>query len=331
MTIKDVARKANVSVATVSRVLNNLGGYTEETRQRVLNVIEETGYTRNAVARGLITKTTSTVGVLVPNVSTLFFAEILNGIENLAHKNNYCVVVCNTGEDGNRTLAYMKVLSERQMDGIIIASLNIKDEHIKAIESLNIPCIMVSTMSYRLQFPYVKVDDRQAAYSATRYLIDKGHRSIAMISGTQDDKTAGSPRVEGYRQALMDFNIPYDEKLVAYGDFGYKSGIRCMEELLSGGRKFTALFAASDDMAVGAMSVAFKNGIAIPDELSVIGYDNTRVAEMSIPPLTSVSQPLYAMGEKAMEKLLIMMKTGKRVESIIMPHEIVERSTVKPV
>ncbi|GIM27711.1 LacI family transcriptional regulator [Clostridium polyendosporum] len=330
-TIKDVARKANVSVATVSRILNGLDGYSEETKVKVLSVVEELGYQRNAIARGLVMKNTSTIGVLLPDVATNFYAAILNGIEDTAHQNDYSVVVCNTGVNGVRALDYIKVLGERQVDGIIIISINITEELYKAIELLKIPYILVSTMSFRFQMPYVKVDDQQAAYSATQYLIKKGHKDIAMISGDKDktDPIAGKPRVNGYIQALQDYGLKVNSKLIKYGDFSYESGIKCMEELLEETEKFTAVFAASDEMAVGALSVAYQRKIIIPDELSIIGYDNTKVAEMAIPPLTTVAQPLYEMGKKAMQKILKTIETNEKPESTILPHSIVERSTVK--
>lgn len=331
ITIKDVAKKAEVSVATVSRILNGLDGYTDETKVRVLKVIEETGYQPNAIARGLITKNSRMIGVLVPNVSTIFYAEVLNGIEDTAHKNGYSVVICNTDIEGARTIDYLKVLTARQVDGLVFTSLPVNEDYYKAISSINIPSILVSTVYDRYQIPYVKVDDRQAAYTATQYLIEKGHTKIAMISGNKEDQVAGITRVNGYIQALHDYGLYVDERLIKYGKFSYPSGIECMEALLSEGQHFTAVFAASDNMAVGALSVAYKKGIIVPDELSVIGYDNTLVAEMSIPPLTVVSQPLYRMGEKAMENLLSMFKTGKKADNIIMPHKIIERDSVKQI
>lgn len=329
ITIKDVAKKSGVSVATVSRILNGLEGYSPETKQHVLKVIEELGYKRNAIARGLATKTTSTIGVLIPDVSTSFHGEILRGIEDEAHQHNYSVVLCNAGHIGNRTPDYLRVLEERQVDAIIIVSINITDEIYNILQGLNIPYILVSTNSFKFNIPYVKVDDEKAAYTATKYLIEKGHTNIAMISGSLDDLNAGAPRVAGYKKALLDSGITLDESLIKYGSFSYNSGIECMNELLDENKKFTAVFAASDDMAVGVLNVAYKNNIRIPDELSVVGYDNTQTAAMAIPPLTTVGQPLYDLGKKSIEKVLTMLNTSNMVESSIMPHKIIERDSVK--
>lgn len=328
-TIRHVAKEANVSVATVSRVVNDLGGYSDETKENILKIIKEIGYERNELARGLATKTTNTIGVLVPSVSTIFFAEILNGIEEVAHKNNYSVIVCNTGINGKRTLEYLKVLSAKRVEGIILTSSPLNEEYYKTVINMKIPCVLVSTMSYKFPLPYVKVDDKQASYAATQYLIDNGHKKIAMISGDMDDSIAGVPRVNGYLQALSDYGLEINKSLIKYGDFGYKSGRLCMEELLKENNEFTAIFASSDDMAVGALSEAYAKGIKIPDEISIIGYDNTQVAEMAIPPLTTVAQPLYSMGEKAVEKLFSIIENNEDIQSTIMMHKIIERSTVK--
>lgn len=329
-TIKDVAKKAKVSVATVSRVVNNLPGYSEKTKEKVLKAIEELGYKPNAVARGLVSKRTKTIGVLFPNVSSMFASEILNGIEDTAHELDHSVIVCNTDSNGIRTMKYLQVLNEKRVDGIIYTSEALTEEYYQAISALQIPVVLVSTASYRYPLPYIKVDDKHAAYSATEYLIKNGHRKIGMISGTKDDPIAGTPRVEGYKQALKDNGIAIDEKRIAYGnDFGHQTGLTCMEQLIKIAPEVTAIFAASDEIAIGALSAAYKLGIKIPEEISIIGYDNLKIAEMSIPPLTTVEQPLYEMGQMASKMLLNMLETGEMLENRIMPHKIIERKTVK--
>lgn len=331
-TIKDVAKKANVSIATVSRILNDLPGYSKSTKEKVLKAIEELGYQPNAVARGLVSKRTKTIGVLFPNVSSMFSSEILNGIEDTAHELDHSVIISNTDSNGVRTMKYLQVLKEKRVDGIIFTSEILKKEYYDVLVEMNIPIVLVSTASYRYPLPYLKVDDKHAAYSATEYLINNGHRKISMISGTKDDPVAGVPRVEGYKQALQDYGIPFEENRIAYGtDFGFKTGKECMEQLLSGASDSTAIFAASDEIAIGALSIAYERGIKIPDELSIIGYDNLKIAEMSVPPLTTVAQPLYEMGKTAAKMLLKMIRTGKKEESRIISHKIIERQTVKKI
>ena len=328
-TIKDVATRANVSVATVSRVVNNLDGYSDETKEKVLEAIKELGYQRNAIARGLVTKTTKTIGVLIPIVSAYLYAEILNGIEEKANENGYGIFLCNTGVNGVRAINYIKMLGERQVDAIIVVSLTINDEYYNLLNSLKIPYILVSTLSYKYKIPYIKVDDQQAAYTATQFLIEKGHTKIALISGGKEDKISGITRVNGYRNALQDYDININENIIKYGDFTYNSGIMCMENLLQEKEDFTAVFATSDEMALGALSVMHRNKIEVPEKISIIGYDNTLIAQMSNPPLTTVAQPLYEMGVKAFAKILSVLETGNSGDNVILSHKIVERETVK--
>ena len=277
----------------------------------------------------MVTKTTKTIGVLIPIVSAYLYAEILNGIEEKANENGYGIFLCNTGVNGVRAINYIKMLGERQVDAIIVVSLTINDEYYNLLNSLKIPYILVSTLSYKYKIPYIKVDDQQAAYTATQFLIEKGHTKIALISGGKEDKISGITRVNGYRNALQDYDININENIIKYGDFTYNSGIMCMEDLLQEKEDFTAVFATSDEMALGALSVMHRNKIEVPEKISIIGYDNTLIAQMSNPPLTTVAQPLYEMGVKAFAKILSVLETGNSGDNVILSHKIVERETVK--
>ncbi|HET7627655.1 MAG TPA: LacI family DNA-binding transcriptional regulator [Bacillales bacterium] len=329
-TIKDVAKKAKVSTATVSRILNDLPGYSAKTKEKVLQAIEELGYQPNAVARGLIMKKTRTIGVLFPDVSNSFASEILNGIEDACNEMGHSVIVCNTASNGIRTKKYLQVLNEKRVDGIIYTSEMMKDEYHDIIQKMNVPVMLLSSVSYKHQLPYVRVDDRHAVYNGTEYLIKKGHEKIGMISGPKTDLIAGLPRVEGFQSALKENGLAHGEPLVEYADgFGFKDGVVALPKLLRKNKDLTAVVIASDEMAVGAISAAYRMGVKIPEQLSIIGYDNLPVSEMSIPPLTTIEQPLYEMGSKSAELLLKMIQTGEGVESVIMRHHIVERESVR--
>lgn len=327
-TIKDVAKLAGVSVATVSRVLNDLPGYSEETRAKVLNAVTELGYQPNAIARGLVNKRTQTIGVLFPSVSSAFSSEILHGIEEAAQEHGYSVVVCNTAEDGKRTMKYLQVLREKQVDGIILSSGVLKEEYYETLRKMGIPVVLVASKSEYADIPYVKVDDHQAAYDACTYLIQQGHRRIGMISGPAHDVIAGEPRIAGFRAALADHGLPVDEAPVLDGRFSFAGGCKAAEELLRQAPEVTAVFAAGDEMAIGVISTALRLGVAVPAQLSVIGYDNLKLAEMSYPPLTTVAQPLAGMGRLAASKLLTRIETGQPEASEFVPHQVVERGTV---
>ncbi|MEF2969132.1 LacI family DNA-binding transcriptional regulator [Paenibacillus sp. M1] len=328
-TIKDVAKKVGVSVATVSRVLNNLPGYSEDTKRKVLQAVEELGYQPNAIARGLVNKRTETIGVLFPSVSSSFSSLILHGIESVAQEHNYSVIVCNTAEDGKRTMKYLQLLREKQVDGIIFSSGLLEPEYNEVVRAMNVPLVLVATKSEFDDVPYIKVDDRQAAYDAAEYLIRRGHRRIAMIGGAESDRIAGQPRYEGFRQALRDHGIPLREELMQDGGFTFDGGLRAAERLLTAAPDVTAVFAAADEMAIAVISAAAKLGIAVPEQLSVVGYDDLKLAEMSNPPLTTVAQPLREMGELASRKLIAMLDSGAPAASEILPHRIIERQTVR--
>jgi LacI family transcriptional regulator len=325
-----VAKRANVSIATVSRIVNNQTGYSEKTKKKVLEAIEELGYQPNAVARGLINRRTHTIGVLFPKLSSTFVTDLLSGIEKATHEAGSSLIVCHTESNGEKTMKYLQLLNEKRIDGIIFTSAPLIDEYYQYIRKMNVPLVLLSTESYVYNVPYVKVNDRHAAYTATQYLIKQGHKNIGMISGNKNDLIAGRPRIDGFIRALQDHNLPYDEKkIVTNQGFSFSDGLGSLNTLLDQSPDITAIFAASDELAMGAISAAYQLGIKVPDELSIIGYDNLSIAEMAIPPLTSVAQPLTEMGEVAANMLFEILNHDKVVDSRIMPHQIKERNSVK--
>ena len=329
-TIKDVAKLANVSIATVSRVLNGQSGYSKATEEKVLFAIKELGYKPNAFARGLINKKSNTIGILFPEVSSQFSSKILRGVEEAAHRLDSSVIVCNTASHGKRTMKYLQLLTEKRVDGILFVSETITEEYYDTLDSMQVPVVLISTESYQYPLPFVKVDDKHAAFTATDYLVKMGHSKIGMISGNKKDIIAGQPRIDGYKQALAQKGLAVDDKnIFCSKGFSFEDGFTGLRKLLEQFPDMTAVFAASDALALGAISSAYKLGIKIPEELSIIGYDNLPMAEMAIPPLTTVAQPLEDMGMVAAEMLFMMMEQGARVESRIMPHSVIERESVK--
>ncbi len=325
MTIRDIATKAGVSVATVSRVLNGQSGYSPDTRDRIMQIIEQTGYSRNDLARSLTGKATHSIGVLLPSLTSYFQSDILWGIETASHSQDLSVIICNTDKNGSRTLKYLKTLREKRVDGVIFVSEWLRPEYKSGIESLGTPVVLVSTYSPFFSFPYVKVDDYQASYDAVSYLISKGHRRVGMLSGAETDLIAGKPRLEGYFAALAHNDLEFEHARVAYGDFDYRSGRAAMQALLSNAPDTTAVFAASDEMAVGAMQAVYASGMRVPDDISIVGYDDTLLAEMAHPPLTAVHQPIQKLGSTAVEMLT---STEERPAGMILQHSITERESV---
>lgn len=334
-TIKDVARHANVSIATVSRAINNSPFVSEDAKKRVLQAIEDLKYEPNALARGLVRRKSNTIGVIIPDVSNVVFAEILRGMEDAGHERNINLFIANTVKSQERMLRSLKFLREKQVEGVIFASEEILPEYLKAFHSLSAPVVLVATEAPHYQLPALKVNDYRASEDAVDYLVQYGHKEIGMISGPLDDKIAGVTRYQGYQYALVKHGIVFREANVAFGDYRFHSGRQAFRDLWERNPSLTAVLASSDEMAVGAIVEASKMGIKVPDQLSVIGYDNVKLAEMSNPALTTVGQPLYEMGYKSVDMLFELIEQSqleKKIirtgETIYVPHAIIERESV---
>lgn len=328
-TIKDIARVAGVSTATVSRVINNLGGYNEETEKKVMAVAKSLGYRKNESARSLVQKSTNIIGVIMPDVATTFYGDIVNGIEDVSNEYGYSVILTHAGINGCRINESLNLMGERRVDGIIIVSVELHEAEIELLTSLDIPFILLSTKTNRKNTPYIKVDDFSAAYTAVNYLIENNHRIIGMAGANPVDPIAGTPRINGYIQALTDHGIKVDLNLIKAGDFSFESGKEAMQQFIEDNAPITAVFCASDETALGIISICFENGISVPDDISLVGYDNSTISYMSIPPLTTVSQPFYKMGREGCLKLIGSIQNKTEIESEVIPHDLVVRQSVK--
>lgn len=333
LTIKDVAKHANVSIATVSRVLNNHHWISVEVREKVLNAINELGYRPNALARGLVSHKSNTIGVLIPDVSNYFFAEVFRGIEDAIHERKSNVFICNTDNNEQRMLRYLDFLQEKQVEGFIFTSEPISKSYFDRFLKVGVPLALLSTESSEFHLPAVKVNEFMASKDAVNYLIDKGHKRIGMIHYPLSNPNAGLPRFLGYKTAMEDHGLLTDLSWIAEG-LGFESGRRAMKQLLSIHPEITAVFAASDEMAIGAMVEAQKQGLILPGDLSVIGFDNVKLSTMHYPALTTVAQPLYEMGRQTVDLLFKLIQTDEKGreelnKTIYLPHYIVERESVK--
>ncbi len=334
-TIKDVAKYAKVSIATVSRVINNSPLASEDSKRKVLKAIEDLGYQPNALARGLVSQKSNSVGILIPDVSNLVFAKVFRGMEDAVHQHDSNVFICNTDANKDRMLRYIKFLREKRVEGVIFTSEEVTEEYFEALKSLKVPVVLVATEAPKYKLPAVKVNDYQAVKDAINYLIKHGHKEIGMISGPLQDKIAGEPRYQGYKDALAENGISFYAENVTYGDYRFQSGRKGFKELISRNDAITAIFASSDEMAIGAIVEANKMGYKVPERLSVIGYDNVRLSEMSNPALTTIDQSLYNMGYKGAELLFDLIEKNQKQsidmytgETIYILHEIVERESV---
>ncbi|MGE8206294.1 catabolite control protein A [Heyndrickxia sp. NPDC080065] len=330
ITIYDVAREANVSMATVSRVVNGNPNVKPATRKKVNEVIERLGYRPNAVARGLASKKTTTVGVIIPDISNIFFAELARGIEDIATMYKYNIILSNSDQNKEKELHLLNTMLGKQVDGIVFMGGNITEEHVVEFERSPVPIVLAGSVEPFNKIPSVNINYRQATYDAITEFIEREHKHIAFVIGPKHDPINSEQKLEGYKEALEKAGIPYNEEYVIEGDYTYDSGIEAWQKLSTLPNRPTAILVGNDEMALGVIHGAQDEGITIPDQVEVITSDNTRLALMVRPQLTSVIQPLYDMGAVAMRLLTKYMNKEKVSENIvILPHRIEHRSSTK--
>jgi len=303
ITIYDVAREAGVSMATVSRVVNGNPNVKPATRKKVLDVIRQLGYRPNAVARGLASKKTTTVGVVIPDISNTFYAELTRGIEDIATMYHYNIILSNSDLKKEKEIQLIETLLEKQVDGLLFLGGEITDTHREIFHATPVPIVLAATRDEKREMPYVTIDQIQASKEATSILIHEGHKQIALIGGPLTDLVNGYPRYLGYKEALAEHGLPFEEQFVRLGDYRYKSGYQTAKELLESNPEVTAIFAASDEMAVGAIHAALDLGWKIPEDLSIIGFENIPLASQVRPLLSTVGVPMYDIGAVAMRLL----------------------------
>jgi LacI family transcriptional regulator len=329
VTIYDVAREANVSMATVSRVVNGNPNVKPATRKKVVEVIERLGYRPNAVARGLASKKTTTVGVIIPDISSTFFAELARGIEDIATMYKYNIILSNSDQNLEKEMHLLNTMLGKQVDGIVFMGGNITNELVDEFEKSPVPIVLAGSIEENEKIPSVNIDYEQASYDATKMFIGEGHKDIAIVLGSFHEPI-NKKKLDGYKKALEEAGLPYNVELVAEGDYTYDSGIDAFEKLLDGEVKPTAIFSGSDEMAIGIVHGAKDKGFNIPEDFEVISSDNTRLSLMVRPQLTTVVQPLYDIGAVAMRLLTKLMNKEEITDHIVvLPHRIEHRSSTK--
>ncbi|HHU19232.1 MAG TPA: catabolite control protein A [Bacilli bacterium] len=329
VTIYDVAREANVSMATVSRVVNGNPNVKPATRKKVLKTIEELGYRPNAVARGLASKRTTTVGVIIPDISNMFFSELARGIDDIANMYKYNIILSNSDQNIDKEIKLINTMLEKQVDGIVYMGSRLTDEHLKEFKTSPVPIVLAATIEPTNAIPSVNIDYEEAGYEATKLLIDNGHTKLAFVTGL-DETTANKAKHQGFVQALEEIEQTVDQTNVFRGDLSYQSGLKAVESLFDQTEKPTAIFAASDEIALGVIHGIQDLGLNVPADVEVIGFDNTRLAMMIRPTLSTVVQPVYDIGAVAMRLLTKYMNKEEVEESnVILPHQIIKRSSTK--
>jgi LacI family transcriptional regulator len=329
-TIYDVAREAGVSMATVSRVVNGNPNVKPTTRKKVSEAIKRLGYRPNAVARGLASKKTTTVGVIIPDISSVYFSELARGIEDIATMYKYNIILCNSDQNKDKEIRLLQTLLGKQVDGIVFMGGKIDQEHIEEFKQSNVPIVLASTVDEQQEIPSVNIDYEQAVFEVISKLIESGNQHIGFINGPVEVPINGKYKLNGYKRALEAHHLPFEESLVTEGDYTYESGKEATAQFLSQEIKPTAIFVDSDEMAIGTIHEIQDEGLKVPNDIEVVSSENTRLVQMVRPTLTSIAEPTYDIGAVAM-RLLTKLMNHEKVDSItvVLPHRVDSRKSTK--
>lgn len=301
-TIYDIALRAGVSAATVSRALNNDRVVKRETKEKIVKIAQELNYIPNSAARTLKHGKTFTIAVILPDIVNEFFSLVARGVEDYAHAQGYSVIICNSDESWQKEQEYIKVVSEKSVDGIVFISTSAKSNRLQKMAENGLNFVLVDRY-LEANVDMVLTNNINGAFDAMQHLIRLGHQRIAVINGPQTTQTARE-RFLGYKKALEEASLELDSALIREGDYRINSGYREMHHLLRLPSLPTAVFVANDLMAVGALDAAEECGVRIPEDLAVVGYDDIPLASRIRPRLTTVAQPKYELGSKAAELLI---------------------------
>ncbi len=301
--IRKISELAGVSVATVSRVLNNPSTVSEETRNRVIQVIEEMNYVPNSIARSLTTNRTSTIGLIIPNILNPLYPSIAKGVEDVFYKKGYNILLSNTEYDAKREKACIEMLLSKKVDGLIICSSALKNTEFNIITKQKVPFVLLGDYVEDSDINVVYTDYLLGAYMATTHLIKAGYKTIAHISGPMNRRVS-IEKLEGYKKALCESGYKYDDEYVITGNNQIDGGHLALKKILKKKGKPDAIFVANDLMALGAIEAIKVAGYTVPGDIAVVGFDDIDVASLVEPKLTTITHPVYRMGLTAARLLL---------------------------
>lgn len=311
-TIRDIAEAANVSTAAVSYVINGKPGVSDRTRRKILRIMREMNYRPNAQARGLATRRTEMLGLMIPDITDPFYVNIVSGVEAEANRLGYTLNLCTTHGDSERERNVAEILTSRLVDGVIVMAYRLTPAELRELSEGHVPIVMIDDPEAAGQLPSIIVNNVALGRTAATYLLKLGHRRIGFIHGVEGSSSSAA-RYEGYTQALESHGIQPDPVLVERGDFSYAGGLEAARKLLSLPDRPTAIFAANDQMAFGLMNAAAQMGLSVPGDVSVIGVDDIEAAALVVPGLTTLRQPTREMGACAVQILERMIKAQQEL------------------
>jgi len=329
-TVHDVARRAGVSTSTVSHVVNGTRFVSDELRERVLAAMRELDYTPNAAARMLTLKRSRTIGLIVSDIRNPFFASVARGVEDVAQELGYTVVLCNSDESAEREAACLTALESRAVDGVLLASAGVADEHLSRLVRAGFPIVLVDRDLPELGAPAVVLDNEGAAYNAVRHLLAGGHRRIAMLSGRASISTT-TERIAGYRRALREAGLAVDERLIVSGASTSEGGAAAATVVLEVDPPPSAIFSGNNLMSIGALQAIANHGLVVPDDIALVGFDDFPYpwSDAFRPHLTTVAQPTYELGRRAAEILVEHLRgsSSNHPERVVLEGKLVVRES----
>lgn len=329
VSIKDVARAARVSHPTVSRALRHSSLVKPDTAERIRSIARRMGYRPSAVARSLVTRRTKTIGVVVTTIADPFISEVVSGIEEVANENGYSVVLANSNADPEREVQVAHSFHERRVDGILVTASRVGARYLPLLSEMKVPVVLINS-HHPAEFVYsVRIDNVTASRAATAHLIELGHKRIAYIGdrfGFQSD----TERFSGYREALERADLPFLPQLVVHGDGKAEGGLHAIATLMAMPDPPTAVFCYNDMCAIGALSGIRQRGLRVPNDISIVGFDDLLIASYTHPPLTTVHQPKQQMGRAAMRILLELFSNAQSITNIKMQGELIVRESTAP-
>jgi DNA-binding LacI/PurR family transcriptional regulator len=330
VSIKDIARAAGVSHPTVSRALADSPLVADETKQRIQRIAREMGYTPSAIARGLVTKRTATIGVVVTTIADPFIAEVVQGVEEIGLDNGYSVILCNCNAEAEREMACVRSLREKRVDAIIVTSSRVGNLYLSLLEELEVPVVLINNQHKGGYVYSVSIDDLAGGQLAGRFLLSLGHRHIAYIAGPTSAQSSAE-RLEGCRRALRECGLDLSDRWVTPGDGRTHGGQTGASLLLQQFPRPTAIFCYNDMTAIGALRAIKSAGLDVPGDVSLIGYDDIAFAAFVDPPLTTVAQDKRTLGRRAMKLTLDLLDGEEGAGSIVLAPHLVERASCAPV
>ena len=329
VTIYDVAREAGVSMATVSRVVNGNPNVKPSTRKKVFAVIDELNYRPNAVARGLASKKTTTVGVLIPDVTNLYYSALARGIDDIATMYKYNIILANSDENEQKEVKVLNTLLAKQVDGVIYMGTKITDELRDEFERSRTPVVLAGTVDPQKELASVNIDYGKALKQSVDLLVKNGNKNIAFVYKSDEENVNDALRLAAYREALEENGLTYNEDYVIQEANSYKNGQAVYDQLAN--LDATAAVFSDDELAVGFLNVAINNGLKVPEDFEIVTSNNSKLAKLSRPELSTVVQPLYDIGAVAMRLLTKLMNKEDDISDkhVVLRYHIDNKGTTK--